>query len=82
MTQLEFALKNFKRRKKVVVVEEGITNFFIAELFFDMDESDGCMYINLHRSNTPTKKELNRIEIEYIKGEKTGFDFYLVTEEY
>lgn len=82
MTKLEFALKHFKRGAKIIRTEDKIIDFSIAEMLFDMDEFDKHILVNLWQSRTPQQKELCCFEAEYIRGEKTGFNFYLVTEEY
>ena len=82
MTQLEFALKHFKRGVKIIRTEDKIIDFSIAEMLFDVTELDTHILVNLWQSRTPQQKELCCFEAGYIKGEKTGFNFYLVTEEY
>ena len=82
MTKLEFALKHFKRGAKIIRIEDKIIDFSIAEMLFDMDDFDKHILVDLWWSRTPKQKGLCCFETADIKGEKTGFNFYLVTEEY
>lgn len=82
MTKKEFALKHFKEGAKLVVTENKIIHFHVAELVFNMHELDDFILVRLQKSRSPWRKEPGNISTKYIKEEHSGFDFYLVTEEY
>ncbi len=83
MTQLEFALKKFKRGTKIVITETGLVSFFIGEIFFDVHETDKNIVAFLHKSNEDqSESDLRNFGIGCITGEKPVFNCYLITEEY
>lgn len=83
MTQLEFALKNFKRGTKIVITETSLIYFFVGEIFFDVHETDKNIVALLHKSNEDqSKSDLESFGIGCITGEKPVFNCYLITEEY
>lgn len=82
MTQLEFALKNFKEGAKIILTENKISTFSVGEVSMDFTEQDWCLFTSIFWNETPKKKKNIVIETKYIREENSGFNFYLVTEEY
>lgn len=82
MTQLKFALKNFKEGAKIIITENKISTFSVGEVSMDFTEQDWCLFTSISWNETPQKKKNIVIETKYIREENSGFNFYLVTEEY
>lgn len=82
MTQLEFALKNFKEGVKLVITENKISAFSVGEVLIDFTEQDLCLFTSISWNETPQETKNSVIGVKYIREENTGFNFYLVTEEY
>ena len=82
MTKMEFALKNLKEGAKFIIAEDKISTFSIGEVSMDFKEQDWCLFASICCNKTPQKKENLVIGIKYIREENSGFNFYLVTEEY
>lgn len=82
MTQLEFALKNFKEGAKIIIAEDKISTFSVGEVLMDFTEQDWCLFTSISWNETPQETKNSVIGVKYIREENTGFNFYLVTEEY
>lgn len=82
MTQLEFTQKNFKEGTKFVLIEDKISTFSLGEVSMDFTKEDWCLFAYISWNKTPQKKENFVIGVKHIREENSGFNFYLVTEEY
>ena len=82
MTQLEFAYKNFKEGTKFILIENKISTFSVGEISMDFTKQDWCLFADICWNETPQKKEKFVIGIKCIREENSGFNFYLITEEY
>ena len=82
MTQLDFALKNFKEGAKFIIIEDKISTFSVGEVSMDLTEQDWCLFASICWNETPQKKENFVIGIKHIRAENSGLIFYLITEEY
>ena len=82
MTQLDFALKNFKEGAKFILIEDKISTFSVGEVSMDLTEQDWCLFASICWNETPQKKENFVIRIKHIRAENSGLIFYLITEEY
>lgn len=82
MTQLEFALKNFKEGAKIIITKDKISTFSVGEVLMDFTEQDWCLFISISWNETPQETKNNVIGAKYIREENNGLNFYLVKEEY
>lgn len=82
MTQLEFALRNFKEGTKIIITENKISAFSVGEVLIDFTEQDLCLFTSISWNEIPQETKNSVIGVKYIIEENTGFNFYLVTEEY
>ena len=82
MTQLEFALKNFKEGAKFIMTENKISTFSVGEVLIDFTEQDLYLFTSISWNETPQEMKNSVIGIKYIIEENSGFNFYLVKEKY
>ena len=82
MTQLEFAYKNFKGGTKVIVTENKLSTFYILNVLSDYKEEYWSLFGEGHWNNSPEKRKTVFFGREYIENQNSGFNFYLITEEY
>lgn len=82
MTQLEFAYKNFKEGTKVIVTENKLSTFYVLNVLSDYVEEYWSLFGEGHWNNSPKESKTAFFGREYIKHQNSGFNFYLITEEY
>lgn len=82
MTQLDFALKNFKEGAKLIITGNKISTFSVGEVLIDFTEQDLCLFTSISWNETPQETKNNAIGAKYVREENSGLNFYLVKERY